>query len=566
MRDYDPFIAEIPFKFEFKLMKVDPTTEEVIAGTETEWYDSVSQQDPDMDTFLLTRYTTPALTYDIENGVTNSKTKVQCRAYDLAGVVSEVTDDSAMLFAVKAGFRPETLIYQQRVYALGDNHFIDYSDESTPEILPFTIIGGVQRFATPFFIDLAGNVTAVNSNNMKVWLRWGWHGEYGRVPASGPIIYTDNPYDKKVDTVLDGITHENYFSEITHFDIRLDDQPYNYPPFANEHVFDTDGTEWLRIPLYSPLGQTLVLTALQSRVHKLEVRCVDLQGEVDPTPAVISFNLVNPKAPAEREGILILDDDRPNASYSPEPTVTQIYNDILADYPGTKTFVTRKVDSTGDTNQDSRYRHFATSDLQNYKLVIYHNDNPSEAGNLKLENDGLTLYLRTGGNMLISHTSQLAAVLDAFVLGAQKTFIGYFGIPYVSPPAIILSNSLNTLPFFQQAVGLQGYPDVDLQYGTAGTPEASFNSLVNLRQGLSTITYFNNFGATTDVIYGMGIKPVGPPPYNPTEDQYTLYNNQPIGLRTINANNRCYLLGFPLSYMQVDDAKQLLNQVISEVM
>lgn len=566
MRDYDPFIAETPFKFEFRMMKVDPVTEEMIPGTETEWYDSVSPQDPDMDTFLLTRYTTPALTYDIENGVTNSKTKVECRAYDLAGVVSEVNEDSAMLFAVKAGFRPQTLIYQQRVYALGDNHFIDYSDESTPEILPFTIIGGVQRFATPFFVDIAGNTTAVNSNNIKVWLRWGWHGEYGRVPATGPIIYTDNPYDKKVDTVLDGDTDENYFSEITHFDIRLDDQPYNYPPYANSHVVDSDGKEWLRIPLYSPLGQTLVLTALPSGVHSLEVRCVDLQGEVDPNPATVEFNLVDPVPAANRSGILVIDDDRPNTSYSPEPTVTNIYNDILSDYSGTKTFITRSADGVGDTNSDSRYRHFASSDLQNYELVIYHNDNPSESGNLKLENDGLTLYMRSGGNVLISHTSQLSAVLDAFVLGAQKTFIGYFGIPYISPPAKILSNSLNSLPFFQQAIGQQGYPDIDLKFGTTGQPDGSFNAIVNLRQGLSTITYFNNYGATTDVIYGMGLKPVGPPPYSPTEDQYNLYQGQPIGLRTINANNRGYILGFPLSYMKVEDARAFLNQVISEVL
>ncbi|MFO8145727.1 MAG: hypothetical protein R6T89_08370 [Candidatus Syntrophosphaera sp.] len=564
MKDTDPFIDPIPHKFEFRIMKVDPDTEEIIDGTMTEWFASTSLEDPDMDTYLLTRYTDPALTYDVVDDVTNTLTRIESRAYDLAGVVSEVDGSSHITFAVKAGFRPQTLIYPQKVYALGDNHYIDYADESSPEILPFTIINGVQRFATPFFKDMEGNTTAVNSHNIKVWLRWGWHGEYGRVQTTGDIIPTDNPYDKKVDLVLDGDTDENYFSEITHFDLRFDGAPYNYPPYANSHVTDADGTEWLRIPLYSPLGQTLVITALESGVHTFEVRCVDLQGEVDPDPAVVSFDLIDPVPVEERSGILVIDDESANTLTAPEPDILNKYESMLSGYTGTKTFIKRtSLLEEGDTYEDTRLRHLATSDLQEYKLVIYHCDNPSESGQLKNENDGLSLYMSSGGNVLISHTSQLASVLDAFVLANQKSFIGYFGIPYVSPPARILSNSLNSLPFFQQAIGQEGYPDIDLQIGDG---EPSFNPIVNLRQGLSTITYFPSLGPDTDVIYQMGIKEVGQDSFSPTQEQYDLFNLQPIGLRRVNPENSCYILGFPLSYMQEDDAREFINQVISEVM
>lgn len=568
MDDDDPFIDPTPFKYEFKMMKIDPADSTVIPGTETDWIDTAtSANDIHMDEYLLTRYTDPALTFDVVDGVTETLTKIEARAYDLAGVVSEATLNSRLLFAVKTGFRPKTVVYPQRTYALGDNHFIDYTDESTPEILPFTIVGGLQRFATPFFVDMANTTTAINSNNIKVWLRWGWRGEYGVVQPSGNILFpppgNESPYDKKVNTVLDRYTDENYYSEITHFDLRLDGAPYNYPPYANSHVFDTDGTEWLRIPLYSPLGQTLVLTTLSSGVHTMQVRCVDLQGEVDPEPATYTFTLVDPIAPENREGVLVVDDDLDNASTSPDDTVLANYQQMLSAYSGTKTFIHRtRVGIPGDTFGDYRLRHLATSDLQQYKLVIYHCDNPSEAGNLKNENDGISLYMRSGGNFLLSGTSQLASTLDAFVLATQRTFVNYLGATYVSPPARILNNNLLQKAYFQTALGQEGYPDVDLQYGAGNEP--SFNALVNLREGLSTITYFHTNSASAEVIYRMGIKPVGYPVQGPTQEEYDLYNNQPIAMRTVTGNTRCYVFGFPLSYMVPADAQAAMTQVLTD--
>jgi len=573
MDDEDAFIDPIPAKYEFRMMKIDPTDSTLIAGTLTEWIDTeTSPNDVKMDEYLLTRFTDPALTYDVVDGETVTLTKIEARAYDLSGVVSEETNNSKITFAVKTGFRPRTVVYPQRTYALGDNHFIDYTDESTPEIMPFTIVGGLQRFATPFFFNLENTKTAINSNNIKVWLRWGWRGEYGAVQASGNVLFPppgqESPYDKKVDTVLDRYTDENYFSEITHFDLRLDGEPYNYPPFANSHVTDTDGKEWLRIPLYSPLGQSLVLTSLESGEHSLEVRCVDLQGEVDPEPATYTFTLVDPIAASAREGVLVIDDDLDNASTSPDETVVlPKYQQMLSAYTGTKTFIRRtRVGVPGDTYGDYRLRHLATSDLQQYKLVIYHSDNPSEAGNLKNENDGLALYMRSGGNFVLSSTSKLASTLQSFVLATQRTFVNFMGIPYVDPPARILNDNLSQKAYFQtalgQALGQASYPDVDLQYEAGNIP--SFNTLVNLRQGLSTISYFPTPGATAEVIYRMGIKPVGYPVQGPTQDEYDLYNNQPIALRSITGNTRCYLFGFPLSYMMADDAEAAMTQILTE--
>ena len=571
--ELNPSVPAIPYKFEFKIIKLSPDTTNVEVISESDWFDtSISPNDTNINRFLLTKYTTPSLSYDIEDDVVNSVTKIVARAYNMGGVVSELDGSSYITFKVKAGFRPKTLIYSQRCYALGQNHFVDYYDDSSAEVMPFTISSGVQRYATHFFVDMDSTLTALNSSNIKVWLRWGWHGEYGSILASGGYNVTDNPYDKKIDYLLDRRTNKNYYSEITHFDIRLDGEPYNYPPLANDpnaHQVDVhaDGhtTVWLRLPLYSPLGQTLVLTSLASGLHTLEVRCVDLQGEVDPYPAVFQFMLVDTIPTANRNGILIIDDDQNSNLIAPDEILRAKYEAMLADYNGPKDFIKRTIPNVpGDTYEDLSLRHLAPSDLQKYKLVIYHSDNVNDFGNLKLENDGLTLYLRSGGNLIISSTSQLSSNLAAFVDVKQKTILSYLGVPYTSPPAKFLSSALHINPFFQQALGQNGYPNVHLQYTAANEP--SFASLVNTYQGLATVTYFPNINPTATAIYRMGIKPVGYTPSGPTQEQFNTYNNQIIGIRSVTGSSHCYTFGFPLSYMYTPDVKAMMNKILSEIM
>lgn len=589
MIDTDPFISHAPYKFEFKMVKTD-TTGVVTQGEESPWYDTaISPFDNKIDFFLLTakESSTPRLTYDFTDGVLTGKTKIVARAYDMAGVVSTRTD--SILFAVKPGFRPKTIVYKEktksRIYALGERHFMDYSDDSIKDILPDTYVAGAHRFANYFFIDMNGENAAIHSPNIKVWLRWGWRGEYGHVvsTASGDAVqFTDNPFDKKVDTVLDRATDKNYFSEITHFDLRLDNQPYDYLPLAgdpNAHITDGDGKQWLRVPLDSPLGQTLVLPALLPGQHNFEVRCVDLQGEVDPEPAVYSFNLVAYVPPAQRNGILVIDDDESHPSYSPEDSVRVRYESMLSDYSGPVDYIKRGVAPIGDTYEDERERQISPTDLQRYKLVIYHSDNPSSVGKLKSENDGLTIYMTAGGNVLISHTAKLSETLVAFNLAGQRSFLNFFGITIedsVAPLSEILSSSLASKPYFQKALGQTTYPDIDLAFTANPGGEPSFNTIVNGRQGLSTITYFMEDTNPNDlivvpndvdpgnVIYRMGIKPTNYPAFPPTQAEYDLYNNKPIGIRKINANNsRCFMLGFPLSYMQQADARAFINEVIA---
>ncbi len=581
MQDTDPFIPHLPFKYEFQMMKTD-TLGVVIPGTQSAWFSTTSEDNETgkINEFLLTRYTNPGLEYDYDpqtGAFLNRLTRITARVYDMAGVVSVPDTNTVINFKVKPGFKPKTVIYPTKTYALSNYHYEDYGDDSTEEVLPNTTSQGAVRYATPFFKDTEGRLSAVHSTNMKVWIRWGWWGEYGNT-AGETTVYAVDPYTKKVDVVLDRVSNENYFSEITHFDLRYDGNPYDFPPYANSIVGpDANGKYWLRVPVNSPLGQSVVLTGGQLPVpngsgpgeHEFEVRVVDLQGEVDPQPVSFKFYLHSYIEPSNRQGILVIDDDVNQNTQSPDEIVDAKYANMLANYTGNVTVYTRPADPSqpGVPNpaEDTRGRAIAFSDIQKYKLVIYHSDNSGDPGNLENDVDAYTLYMVKGGNMVISHTHKLSEVLDNLSkLGARTTFLNYIGLdgvpnlPYPNKP-----NPANWY-FFQKAVtAMSGYGDMNLQYGTP----PSFNTIVNTRQGLPYVTYFPTDKFMGDTLYKFGCKPVSSTAFPPTETQYNALNNQVVAYRKINNNNsKAYIFGFPLSYMVDSDTQAMMTKILSEVM
>jgi hypothetical protein len=130
-----------------------------------------------------------------------------------------------------------------------------------------------------------------------------------------------------------------------------------------------------------------------------------------------------------------------------------------------------------------------------------------------------------------------------------------------APVLPFMSNSLATNTFFHKAVGQMGYTDVNLQFGDP----ASFNTVVEMRKGLSAVAWFPE--TTAEAIYTLGCKPVDYPTFPPTQTQFDLYNGKTIGIRKSNPGaGKVYTFAFPLSYMKDADAKALVNKVISEVM
>lgn len=601
--DTDPFIQPTAWYYQFKVQKVLLNTNTVVSEQPTnEWADT--RKSYRINEYLLTRKTKYVLSNgdSIDLNITSdygdqpTQTRVIARVVDLAGIISS---PDTIRFRVKEGFHPQTLIHMKRVYALGSNHFIDYVDTTTPEVLPYTIVQNKQIFATPFFRDEEGYYTAVNSSNLKSWIRWGWHGEYGVPLPTGTIQITNDPYDKKVDVLLDANTNKNYFSEITHFDIRLNNAPYNYPPLATSVYTDSDtGKKWLRVPINSSLGQTIVLTNLpvntpENPYHFFEVRAVDLQDEFDPTPAEFYFKIVAPVTKTQKSGILIIDDEVHNVNFAPEDTVDARYANMLSSYTGE--IVVKKRAAL--PYSDIRNRKIALTDIQKYKLIIYHADQPNAKANFSADQDAYALYLNQGGNMLISAGGNLHQEVQSTIFVGQYTFRTYFGLQFDNATTAAITNNFLASSFFVKAQSLvQEYNDVslafDLNFNNPNPEpfysngqlivddpnERSFVSVLNTRKGLGPVTVIKSFDGSANSgvrpIFSYKSKPVFPQPSNANPHYYCPQNQAEfdnvngltVGLRKVTANNRTYLLGFPLSYMTQSSAKQFMTQVLNEVM
>jgi hypothetical protein len=560
--DTDLFLQPTAWYYEFQINKMDNTTHVAVSPVDTTWYSTKDLEN--INVYKLTKHTTPSLSSDYNSAGTQlSYTQVIAKVIDLAGIKSE---SDTIKFVVKEGFHPKTVVYEQRTYAVGTNHFIDYADESSAEIWPYTVADNEQLFATYFFKDKNGDFTVVDSPNLKSWIRWGWHGEFAKVTTVNGITnydYSeDNPYYKKVDMLLDEATDKNYYSEVTHFDIRLDGLPYYYPPLATSIFHDPiSGLDWLRVPVNSSLGQTIVLANLDPGNHVFEVRAVDLQDEPDPTPAVFDFNIVPPVEKAMKSGVLIIDDDTNHNQYSPAAVVDTLWANYFAG-TGYTPDVMHYADLVAYKN-----RKLALSDIQAYKLVIFHSERTDQPSNLDYENDCLALYLKQGGNMLVTSTGKSKQTFDNFYIKGYSTLNEYFGIPYANN--ISGSITSNSNPYF---IGATGKTVGTLSYNSIPLKLPGFNAIVNNAQGLYSVTYFTFLGTITvpglDVIYGFGCKPTTAPVGAPNQTNFNLLNNQPVGIRKVTENNynKCYLLGFPLSYMDDAEAKSFIDKVLADVM
>ena len=87
-------------------------------------------------------------------------------------------------FRVKKGFYPGSLVYNYDIFALGDNHFVDYRETSLEIEIPFreTLLG--TDYSTPLFIDQRGRLVALHSDDLQIHMYWGYRGEFaGDNPA-----------------------------------------------------------------------------------------------------------------------------------------------------------------------------------------------------------------------------------------------------------------------------------------------------------------------------------------------------------------------------------------------
>lgn len=580
-----PSVMSEPYYFLYKIEKRDldgnviPQSE---GGYPDEWFSTYGT--PDIEQVTLTSQTSLQIlpnTFNEAGTVPSDSTFLFARGVSIAGIQSEISHIS---FLVKDTFAPGTIIYygenagqKNDIYALGQHHFSTYLDESMSVIVPSIETSDGIHNATAFWVNQFGEYELIGSQDIKIYMHWGWHGEFE----------DNNPFKRRSDQTLDELTNTAYFSEITHFDLRFDGEPVYYPPLpatGNNLAVDDDGTEWLRVPVNNPIGQRITLnTTIMGGIdniyndHVFEARAVDLQGVADPTPHSFNFRIVQPVSAANKTGVMIIDDEVHHPQNAPGDSINSLYNYFVSEIDTDPGYLNRNDIKTLMSNVWGLDQlHFGKSvlsptDFQQYRTVIYHSDNPVVESNLNKEFESLKIYLLQGGNVIVSAGANLRTVQFKLRQVGFPLFEEYFGIPLSeAEPIIPASNAFNANPFMIGAYAEFGSQyDINLQLPSFNATISHPNPMLSLN-GFGPLSYFDTEAIEAEVIYRYmckepGIADPGIYHINPTQEEFDTYNNLPIAIKKVNSNNTCYLFGFPLAYMVKDDVKNLMNNILNQL-
>ena len=609
--DTDPLIGDEPNYFEFKLSVKDNdgnVISEADGGYADEWYSTRFQDkvtefllipedaaDPDdPGPFIINNTLDP----NNEEAFLDS-TYLTVKAYDLAGIQSQ---EMTIKFAVKEGFYPGSLIYSgfdpngdgkpdftyNDIFALGKYHYSTRKAEfiSTVDVPEEVTIDGY-KYGLPLWYDRDSTLTAINSPDLKIYMHWGFQGEYGTIGQESDIV-TNSPYNQRIGKVLDENTQKIYFSELKYFDLQLDGEPYHYAPLAG--VVDTYIDElggWTRIPVGAEIDQNTILFELETGVHSFKVRAVDLSNIGDPTPAEMIFNIVDPIQKADKlNKILIIDDDKQGNS-STDELLDNLYLDALSDYTGTID-IYDLWDTSVSGQEVQTYNsllHFSQDivcpiDLQEYELIIYHSDKAGGGTTFYKNNDCFKIFFELGGNIVASLGDAAYNAYNNCNNNSSNLLEDNFGIAmkiYAADPDMVIkiTNSnypVNGKPFLIQATAVAPLTaNLNLEL----SPDLIWDNLVNMGQGLGACSYFvedvfeespENPMITPPVpIYTYGCKSVDAEFYPPTQEQFDLYNDKVIAIKHINKNSTNYMFGFALPYMQAEDIRAMFNEILSEL-
>ena len=570
MDDGDPFVGDDAYYYKYKLEKRD--LDGVIipdSGYDDEWLSTLG-----FDNVKLSLHSAlngnALIPNTLENDIPQDSTFLRVKAVDTALIES---DEIEISFIVKEGFYPDTIIYYgdgnanaNGIYSLGANHFATYLDDALSDILPSVQTSDGAHHATSFWYDSEEKYSAIGSNDFKTYMRWGYSGEYEE----------DNPQKPKDGITLDEITGNPYFCEIVGYDLRLDGAPYYYPPIPAIEEYgtlqiDEDGTEWMRVYSMFPIYQatTVTLTSYGGNLedmygeHTFEVRAIDLQGAVDETPHEFTYTIVPPIPKEEKSGVLVIDDDGDTPN-SPAELIDSLYTYYVSSYDTEPGYINREdMNALGMDGLHHGKSVIAPSDIQQYKVIIYHADNPTAEFSFWKEFEALKIYMLQGGNIILSGGSNLKIMNQKCTENGFNILDDYFGIPMDN------ENAIGTVPsavpflfnqFFIKAVSQQNsYPNINLQL-------PSFNNAVNLGNGLQPVAYFNDYESEAEVIYNYGCRDVDEnDPYAPTLEEYDQFNGLPVALRKVTEDNSCYIFGFPLAYMEADNVKTMMTQILNEI-
>jgi len=522
--------------FMYRLNMLNASMQVISPGT---WHSSM--QMADIRRVILNGSTTPALTPTPEN----QYTQFECYVVSRQGI--EEANPQNIIFCATGGFKPQALIFPQTVAGLGSKHYSITRDDPMTE---HELIPSGQAHRNRRLWQGADCMEAIWTSDFKLYLRWGYYGQYGVPYNAESVILTNNPWDSEINLCYDATTHENYHSRIDSYDLRWDYAPFpSQSYFVNPHqVVHQDGSTWLRIKNLNDTARHFTFSGLTPGMHQLEVCAVDLQN-VASDPAIQSINLVPYKPGSMRSGILIVDDDA-NHAQSPEIVVDNFYSNVTPGNYG-------PVDAVNLHNPDQSTNPVSPVMCQNYKCVLWHADNPS-ANTLLYDNiDALELYLGNEGNMLLSGTNRLTTSFNTMNAEANG-FLERLGIHSPGEYGVV-SNSPTTNNFFVSAEGIGSVPDIGLEFNDP------FSAIVEFRQGLSSVTYFNP-GMNVEYLFQFGCKHTDAAVMPPTQEQYDFFSSRYVGYKAVNRNSQVIVMGFPLSYMIMQNVHDSLEGIFSNML
>ena len=522
--------------FMYRLNIIDSNLQCISEGT---WYSSINL--PNIRKVQLNSTTIPAITPN----AANQFTQFECYVVSRQGV-QEATHQF-VFFRAASGYLPVAIIYPETVAGLGQNHYTNgnYDYVFSNEVIPSSSLHKNRRlWTTP------NGYEAINSEDFKLYIRWGYNGQYAINTDFGQIFY-NYPWGQEANHCLN---QQNiyYGSSIVAFDLRFDNMPFPVQPhFINPTVVShTDGSTWLRVNNLNDLARHHTFSNLSSSSHLLEVCAVDLQGAIS-LPATATINLHQPVSYNQRSGILIVDDTEHHQAYSPETSVDNFYNSIIPGYYG----AVHTIDIISEPGIEECV---SPTVMQNYKAVIWHNDNATRTGNIQFHADALEIYLARDGNLILSGTNKLLESFE-YIKRLTPDFLSQrFGIPDLSMIEQ-LGSSVTNNPYFVHADGLNGLCDMYLEL------ETPFSSQLLIRMGYGAVMYFNPV-AGMNFLYALGCKPVDSPTYPPTQQQYDLYSSKYVAYKHSFANSSVVVFGFPLSYMEIDDVTMAIHTILAGIL
>jgi len=521
-------------------------------------------------------------------------TQIVVKTVDKAGIVDP--DSASLSFFVRDYFTPETcpficstyewpsnyystlfgsseLDITPHIYVLGENSFLTYMSSSQEEV-PSKIVSGNKHFADRFYIDMNGNVCALYSNDIEIYLNWRYLGERQYDETKGVIAQANRTYSFDANREV----YEQYYCDIQYMDIQLDGGVGTLPPVGTEITDEiTGGEHWRRIPIYE--DQSCKIFGLSSGEHIFKVRAVDIQGVVDPSPEIFEFNLVKLVESEDKTDVLLIDDTFNQPIYAVEDSVDGYYEEFLEGIDEYTIFDLNDSISSVTTSNNAVFRgdiqmlapYFAPSDIQNYKLVIWHANDPkqkfpSSGGEVHLVNnyDVLGYFLRAGGNLLFTGgcygicdpTYARAEFLQTYA-GLADTLSGLNSLDFYWGS----SPSVNNSPLGGVS-GINSFANIEIDsFNTVYTilnPFPEYWMLTPL-QAIGSVTFLNIIDDAEEIFTSV------PGPFFPDPDPYY---GAPIAVKYTKdpgVTGTVYTFGFPLFYFDVNQTREILDQVMSDL-